>query len=158
MSSASKLLLKTLSKEDLEIVKKRIESFYSHEGNHFIQVARNGCHLLDPSKKTKYPKITVSTGSRVQVKVCHLVIFIRSGRIPGENEDLSHLCHHTKCVNADHLTIESHQINIERKQCRSARKCLGHQKSHHYPTTEQELDLDLAATQIPNCIFAGKLG
>ena len=53
-------------------------------------------------------------------------------------------------------------MNIERKQCQSARKCLGHQKSHHYPTTSTDLpaeqELDLAATQIPNCIFAGKLG
>ena len=51
-------------------------------------------------------------------------------------------------------------MNIERKQYQSPRKCLGHQKRHHYPTPSTDLlaEQELAATQIPNCIFAGKLG
>lgn len=40
--------------------------------------------------------------------------------------DASHLCHNSKCVNIDHITLEAHFENNYRKACASRGKCFGH--------------------------------
>ena len=41
--------------------------------------------------------------------------------------DISHCCHHSRCVNPDHLSHEPHDINRDRERCREAGSCYGHQ-------------------------------
>ena len=41
--------------------------------------------------------------------------------------DISHCCHHSRCVNPDHLSHEPHDINIDRERCREVGSCCGHQ-------------------------------
>lgn len=31
--------------------------------------------------------------------------------------EVSHICHHKKCINKDHLVLEGHDLNMARKQC-----------------------------------------
>lgn len=39
------------------------------------------------------------------------------GTSPPKQHDISHLCHNSRCCNTEHLTIETHTINMERKAC-----------------------------------------
>ena len=41
--------------------------------------------------------------------------------------ECSHLCWEQKCLNMDHLIVESHQDNQERKKCANQGVCTGHQ-------------------------------
>ena len=50
---------------------------------------------------------------------------------PGQ--ETSHLCHNASCIDPDHLTSESHAVNMQRKECANERKvrsnaqfCFGH--------------------------------
>lgn len=42
-----------------------------------------------------------------------------------DNLEVSHLCHHTSCVNPEHLVLEPRKVNLERKMCRTG-TCIGH--------------------------------
>ena len=35
----------------------------------------------------------------------------------GKKLDVSHLCHNKACVNANHLILEAHEVNMERLHC-----------------------------------------
>ena len=37
--------------------------------------------------------------------------------------ECSHLCHHSLCVNADHIVLEPHAINLERLHCKNQGLC-----------------------------------
>ena len=134
-----------LNNQSVNLLKDRISSFYNKGGLHFIQVRRNGCHIFDPSKNTKYPKLTVLRGNPKQIKVSQIVIFLQDRVIEEDpSKEISHLCHNTKCVNPEHLVLENHEINIQRKQCCLRRRCAGH------------VDLTNSnSNPIPDCFFAG---
>lgn len=40
--------------------------------------------------------------------------------------EISHRCHQSLCVNPAHLSHETHEINVEREDCRRFKKCTGH--------------------------------
>lgn len=45
--------------------------------------------------------------------------FAMVGREKGEGRhEMSHLCHKRRCVNPDHLVVESRALNVEREGCR----------------------------------------
>jgi len=52
--------------------------------------------------------------------MCHLRFAL------GRNDLVSHLCGHSLCVNASHLTIEPLSTNIDRRTCYQFKKCNGH--------------------------------
>ena len=62
-------------------------------------------------------------------------VFMRTGDLTSpltrssSSYDISHCCHHSRCVNPDHLSHEPHDINRdrERERCREAGSCYGHQ-------------------------------
>ena len=41
--------------------------------------------------------------------------------------DISHCCHHSLCVNPNHLSHEPHEINMARERCRRSGSCFGHE-------------------------------
>lgn len=43
-----------------------------------------------------------------------------------ENPPMSHICHNSLCVNAQHISIEPMTINNARKGCKTEGLCLGH--------------------------------
>ena len=54
------------------------------------------------------------------------------------NMDCSHLCHNSRCINTDHLSIEPHAINNNRQHCVNSNICLGH---FEFPNCLLELKL-----------------
>ena len=94
------------------------------------------CHLW-LRDQSRYPKYWVSHLQR-QIPVHKLVFFLYRGRIPVfEGDEVSHLCGNERCCNVNHLTIEPHEINMERKKCHGTglkkgeyrpKECPGHTK------------------------------
>lgn len=48
-------------------------------------------------------------------------VYRPSGRGAGDQLQVSHLCHHSRCVRGDHLVIESSIDNLQRNVCRKQR-------------------------------------
>ena len=78
--------------------------------------------------KDGYVRWTVTKGQRARFSipgqgelnyyVHQLAWYCKTGTIPERNvEHLSHLCSDSRCMNADHLTVESPQANNSRKNC-----------------------------------------
>jgi len=40
--------------------------------------------------------------------------------------DISHVCHSRLCINADHLSHEPHDVNMDREGCQRLGRCTGH--------------------------------
>ena len=40
--------------------------------------------------------------------------------------ETSHLCHNKLCVNIDHLSLEPHSVNTQRRACVTNGRCIGH--------------------------------
>ena len=56
-----------------------------------------------------------------------LVYMINSGNINLPRDmDCSHLCHNSLCVKFDHISLEPHRINNNRKHCLNSNTCHGH--------------------------------
>ena len=58
--------------------------------------------------------------------VHRLSFMIAHGTLDLGEDDVSHLCHNTLCINPEHLVQESHGWNNSRMTCVSVGKCLGH--------------------------------
>lgn len=43
-----------------------------------------------------------------------------------DNLEVSHLCHNKLCIRPDHLILESHEANCERKSCQLLGQCVRH--------------------------------
>lgn len=93
-----------------------------------------GCHewMGTLKYKSRYGVIKIHPpGKRIMLKSVHRVKYMCSVRnldIPSEF-DVSHLCHNPKCLNISHLTLERHEVNMQRIECQNARNCMG----NHYP-------------------------
>jgi hypothetical protein len=55
-----------------------------------------------------------------------LAYMIKSKKFNYQGFDVSHLCHNSKCINTEHLSLEPHGFNNSRMTCVSVGKCLGH--------------------------------
>jgi len=53
----------------------------------------------------------------MKILVHQLSAFAFKDARPVAGEDVSHLCHNPACANPEHLCIESHAINMDRKAC-----------------------------------------
>ena len=47
--------------------------------------------------------------------------------IHGQDLDISHICHNKCCMNIDHLALENHYTNCDRRECVHMFRC---SKSH----------------------------
>ena len=46
----------------------------------------------------------------------------------GEGWEVSHLCHSKRCANPEHLSLETHEVNGERRSCDQQGHCTGGHK------------------------------
>jgi hypothetical protein len=100
-----------------------------------------GCHrwLGTTKQGGMYGVIKLSVpGYKPCVKNVHRALYMchyKNLHLPAAL-DVSHICHMTKCVNIDHLVLESHVTNMERLECKNDGKC--------------------SMKHRPPCIFSGK--
>ena len=63
--------------------------------------------------------------------------FLKTGQqVNKKGDTISHLCHRALCINPDHLFLEQQSVNLHRRNCKMARRCLRNHPDGH-----------------PNCIF-----
>jgi hypothetical protein len=124
-----------LSEVDIARLKTKIET------NSAFDPTR-GCRLwkLSASAKGGYPQMKVSNiycvdGTFIAVKqfrthrlVC-LLWKCGGNLLGGVDLEASHICHEKRCVNPDHLVMESRQENMKRQSCRFLGECVGHDNS-----------------------------
>jgi len=77
-----------------------------------------------------YPqlKVTIKTwGSRpVPVHRLHYMLHHKQHIAYDEENEISHLCHNPLCIEINHLSLEPHSINLERKECKITGSCRKH--------------------------------
>jgi len=102
-----------------------LEKLYQNEVRHSL-TDQYGCieSQKQPTKKNGYVQASIQI-SDGQVKVlAHIVAWMtQSDQMPSKGEDISHLCHNSKCLNPNHMTIESKKANNLRKGCQVKFKC-----------------------------------
>lgn len=64
--------------------------------------------------------------SRTLMRVHRLAYIVHTGNFIPQQNDVSHLCHNSLCVNFHHLSLEPRKINNARKVCHRKRQCQGH--------------------------------
>jgi hypothetical protein len=70
----------------------------------------------------KLPNLSdLHKGEKLQVYVHHLVIVATlkgdTSQFANNNYEVSHLCHNTDCINAEHVRLESKELNADRNRC-----------------------------------------
>lgn len=78
--------------------------------------------------KVRLPGSQVRKSLRVHV-LAYLVanIGLRDVLLSKDRDfDISHICHHSLCVNVEHLVAEDRSLNNSRKVCVRNGECLGH--------------------------------
>ena len=63
-------------------------------------------------------ELTFSNGKSIYV-TAHRAMYMCIKQISSipRNYEISHLCHNSRCIRPDHLTMEPHAINMERLRC-----------------------------------------
>jgi len=74
----------------------------------------SACHIWKGSTQNGYPSISQGHGAS-KIKMHILAAERKLLRTPTREECVSHLCHRKKCINPDHLSIESLATNNSRK-------------------------------------------
>ena len=95
---------------------------------------RKGCHLwtvtVDREGYGRMRLCGMDTDGKKHnsvVRVSRLALFLSLNGSPiPDSMHSSHLCHEPSCFNQDHLVLESHALNQERKVCKQNGQCKGH--------------------------------
>ena len=109
-----------------------------------IRIGANGCHFVLNNRDDYPPVITLTFKSKTdgekvktQVRLHILFYYLETGLVPDREIretklEMSHICSKSACVNVQHLSVEPHQINCDRRTCVSLHsqdchvKCRGH--------------------------------
>lgn len=85
---------------------------------------RPHCILWKSYTARDYPVVRYQKDYKVVQRGAHQVVaFATHGvRKLEEGEEVSHLCGNELCIRPDHITLESHKINMERINCHSLNK------------------------------------
>ena len=98
-------------------------------------------------EKVKYGvvKVRFRCGNRRTVKAHRLSYMLyRRQTLMTAHLDASQLCHNSLCVNAEHVSLEAHSVNVQRNSCKKTGKCSGH---GIYPACLLHLRLRTATTE-----------
>jgi hypothetical protein len=79
------------------------------------------CQIWQGSTQNGYPSISQGH-AKSKIKVHILAAWVKHRKLPEPDQVVSHLCHRKKCINPDHLVIESITNNNDRKGCLKAFK------------------------------------
>ena len=74
-------------------------------------------------------------GGGFSCRINILQLYLKSAQVPVLNVSCaSHLCHTPKCINPDHIILETIADNADRKKCHKARgrKCIGNHQPKCY--------------------------
>ena len=83
-------------------------------------------HQIQPVQRNEQARSRGRTGARykpypsmpnTRVLVHQLSVLASTGERPSPGQDISHLCHNSKCCNPTHLVIENHEVNMSRIGC-----------------------------------------
>jgi hypothetical protein len=94
-----------------------------------------GCILWNTSGKSKYGKMSVlwPVATKSNTEYVHRVAYILDHvveypgfKLPSDDDnEVSHLCHNSLCINTEHLSFEHRLINNDRKrQCVAKHVCI----------------------------------
>ena len=122
----------TLNHFSTGYIEKRADSFA-----HQYKEDKNGCFTwmgavrrctLDNGQTYGVFKLTEKPLTAITVYAHVFAYFIKHQELPSRTPaiDISHICHHPRCVNVLHLSKEARQINQQRRQCKATRTCIGH--------------------------------
>ena len=96
-------------------------------------LAENGecriwCGAMKKSGNYGVMNVKLSRSSQWRCIVVHRVSYMVNHNTVSLSTDLdvSHLCHNSLCIKAEHLSLEPHHINNNRQYCKSKQQCLGH--------------------------------
>ena len=92
-------------------------------------IDENGCHVyLGSQRGDGYCHITFENelGSRTSISAHRASLMVQRNCALPKQLQASHLCRNKKCVNPQHLNLESNVINNQRKTCFRENNCLGH--------------------------------
>ena len=90
------------------------------------------CKLWNTGCLSSYGQVKVrfTKQSYKVIYVHRLAYFLHVGDISAlqtnTSEQCSHTCHNTKCINPEHISLESSAINLQRQTCIQNQKCFGH--------------------------------
>jgi len=76
----------------------------------------SGCWVWQGSLQNGYPAVSQGHG-KSKIKIHILAAWTLYGRMPGEEEVVSHRCHRKVCIRPEHLIIETINANNQRKGC-----------------------------------------
>ncbi len=72
--------------------------------------------------QTKEARRRGMTKNRGSFAVTHIIL-VGDGRLPKEDEQASHLCHHAPCILPQHLVWERGDYNCRRMRCAKYKEC-----------------------------------
>lgn len=129
----SKLKINEFPKPYIDKQRTNIEFKLSQES---YAVRSRGClvwkRCRDPKK---YPSVTWThpntalTHRRSTFGLHTVIFFIFTGKVTSPGQDISHLCGNRHCVEIQHLSLESHALNVKRTDCHFKGHCLGHENA-----------------------------
>ena len=93
------------------------------------ELSENGCHLyLGSVRGDGYCHLTYTNdvGTKTSISAHRAALMVnRNSKLPRVLQ-ASHLCNEKRCINPQHLSLESNIINNQRKRCFSENRCTGH--------------------------------
>ena len=133
-----------------------------------IKTTHKGCHIPSTSVSGSYHQVqpqVINTSPRskgfkpwdgaIGRVLVHQVTYLAvTGMTPKPGEDVSHLCHNSKCCNTEHLVIEPHAINMSRQRCPgtiTVEYSCPHKKCNKLHTVEKQV-----CQHSPPCLVTSK--
>ncbi len=111
------------------------DSFYNKYSEKLLEKSAPGtngeCRIWTSNPNRRYGEIRVDFSPHPRrgttMPVHRLAYMLRERKLDLEQGlDVSHLCHNTKCINAEHLSLEPHGFNNTRQSCVSYGTCFWH--------------------------------
>lgn len=139
--------------------RKALQELYDAQAASAEKVEGSECILtrLRPTKEGGYSQVALR-GTSTKIMIHHIPILLKEARLPGHDEDVSHLCHNRRCFNKDHVIIESKVNNQRRKNCKVTVICWHCDKvatvceSTRHPVTAPRSTRSSARRQAPSAV------
>ena len=88
------------------------------------QVRNEKFHSTSRRTKRKAGNLKRNNGAIWRVRASHLAYYRATQQVVDPPYEISHLCHNTKCVNAEHLICERHKGDWNRIHCGGPATCI----------------------------------
>lgn len=95
--------------------KRAVISMRTEKGNAEAEAGKRKKRKPTDSQRLVNPQITF--------QATH-VLLIKDGRFPVDDDEASHLCHHSDCIDISHIIWERGDYNRRRKHCSREGKCI----------------------------------